>query len=93
MSRFHGGDAEITDLKTHLGLKERDERTEDASTRLRGRPRIGAALHYPGVLPFVFFLQRLLAAICHKNRWKNSRRNLGRLKWLQIAIFRNTIFL
>lgn len=70
MSRFHGGDAEITDLKTHLGSKERDERTEDASTRLRGRPRIGAALHYPGVLPFVFscnvYLQQFATKIVGK---------------------------
>lgn len=88
---------EIVDLKTHLGIKERDERTEDASTRLRSSrcfKDAHAAARRSTIVGFslVFFLQRLLATICHKTIGKNSRRNLGGRKLLQIAIFRNPIF-
>lgn len=88
-------DVEMMDLKTHLGIKERDERTEDASARLRSSrcfKGAHASARRFSIVGFCFFLQRLLATICQKNRWKNGRRNLGGGKLLQIAIFRNTIF-
>lgn len=72
MSRFHRGDAEIMDLKPHLGFQEQDERSEDASTRLRGRPRIGAALQDPGFLPFVFSCNVYLQQFATKSLEKKA---------------------
>lgn len=67
MSCFHGGDAEIMDLKSHLGIKERDERDEEEDEDAFGASRTPTHLRSGAVgFSFVLFLQRLLATICHK---------------------------
>lgn len=95
MSRFHGGDGEIMDLKTPPG-HERARGAERGRVRTLGalaasrtptHPRFGLVGLFFGFFP-VHLLQ-----FATKIVGKNSRRNLGRLKLLQIAIYRSPILL
>lgn len=71
MSCFHGGDAEIMDLKTHLGTRPHAFGALGASrtpTHLRGASELWGFLLF---FPATFTCNNL-----PQNRWKNSWRNL-----------------